>query len=364
VIEQIWTNLLTFASQFIIPDWGGLISLLPVFMLVLVILIFARLVWAYATIGPSRVRQPRRAPVAPPGVHMPGPTYAPIFGAIGTFFVFLGLVFGGLWIVLGLILFVLALLFWGREALRDFDVVAETPPPQIEPPPTSPPLGVHLPGPTFRPFVVALGLGFLFLGLVFPGWILLFGVVFTIIPLLGWLIDAGKEYRHTVEADTTGHLVNEPAPSWPRRLFWAMGILLVVGVVFTQGWFPPRSASGETPSGSPAPGGSPAAGGSPGASGGPAPGGITVIAKGVKFDTAKINAPAGAPFKITFENQDAGTPHDIDILDASGKKVVDNKDFPGVATKVYDIPELKAGTYKFECSIHPALMNGELVAGP
>ena len=28
------------------------------------------------------------------------------------------------------------------------------------------------------------------------------------------------------------------------------------------------------------------------------------------------------------------------------------------------MPPLKAGTYKFECSIHPALMNGELVAGP
>jgi plastocyanin len=363
VIEQIWSNLLTFASQFIIPDWGGLISLLPVFMAVLVVLIFARMIWMYATIGPSRVRQPRRAPVAPPGLHMPGPTYAPIFGAVGTFLVLLGLVFGGLWLPFGIIVLILSLLYWGHEALKDYDHIADTYPAEVPAVPQIAPPGVHMPGPTFRPFVVALGLGFLFLGLVFPGWILLFGVVFTVIPLLGWLIDAGKEYRHTVEADTTGHLVNEPAPSWPKRLFWAMGILLLVGVVFTQGWFPPKSANSETAGGSPAPGGSPGASGAPG-SGGPPPGGLTVVAKDVKFNVAKLDAPAGAPFKITFDNEDNGTNHDIDILDSTGKKVFDGKDFPGVATKDYDVPALDAGTYKFECSIHPALMNGELVAGP
>jgi plastocyanin len=363
VIEQIWSNLLNFASQFVIPDWGGLIALLPVFMLVVVILIFARMAWAYATIGPRRVRNPRRTPVAPPGLHMPGPTYAPIFGAIGMFFLLLGLVFGGFWIPFGIVALVLALLFWGHEALKEYDHIADTYPTEVPPVPQIAPPGVHMPGPTFRPFVVALGLGFLFLGLVFPGWILLFGVVFTIIPLLGWLLDAGKEYRHTVDADATGHLVNEPAPSWPRRLFWAMGILLLVGVVFTQGWFPPKSANSETAGGSPAPGGAPGPSGAPG-SGGPPPGGLTVIAKGVKFDVAKLNAPASAPFKITFENQDDGTNHDIDILDSTGKKIFDGKDFPGVKTEVYDVPALDAGTYKFECSIHPALMNGELVAGP
>ena len=89
-----------------------------------------------------------------------------------------------------------------------------------------------------------------------------------------------------------------------------------------------------------------------------------MVAKDVKFNVAKLDAPAGAPFKITFDNEDNGTNHDIDILDSTGKKVFDGKDFPGVATKDYDVPALDAGTYKFECSIHPALMNGELVAGP
>ena len=82
------------------------------------------------------------------------------------------------------------------------------------------------------------------------------------------------------------------------------------------------------------------------------------------FDVTSIKAPAEVPFKITLDNQDAGTPHDIDILDASGGKVFDGKDFPGVKTETYDVPALTAGDYTFLCSIHPALMVGDLTAGP
>ena len=73
-----------------------------------------------------------------------------------------------------------------------------------------------------------------------------------------------------------------------------------------------------------------------------------------------LSAPANQPFTIHFDNQDAGTPHDVDILDASGTKVEDNKDFPGVAAQDYQEQPLPAGTYKFECSIHPTIMFGTL----
>jgi plastocyanin len=358
MIEQAWSSLLDFASQFVIPDWGGLIALLPVFIAILVVLWLARTIYVYATIGPKRVRSARRKPVAPPGIHMPGPTFSPILAAIGTFLLFLGLVFGGFWIALGLVGLVLSLLVWGHELLADFDHVAEAHPTVVETSFAGPPPGVHVPGPTFRPFLVALGVGLLFLGLVFGGWLLLVGIVFTIATLLGWLNDARKEYRHVVEADQTGHIENLPAPAWPKRLFWAMGILVVVAVALNQGWIPPRTASGSgEPGGSPAP--SASTSGAPGA-----PGPITIVAQNVKYDVSKVNAPAGAPFTITLDNRDAGTPHDVDILDASGKKVFDGKDFPGPKVETYDVPALDAGTYKFECSIHPALMNGELVAGP
>jgi cytochrome c oxidase subunit II len=97
----------------------------------------------------------------------------------------------------------------------------------------------------------------------------------------------------------------------------------------------------------------------PAPSGGAAGPTIPLTAEGIKFDQSTLTGPA-AGFTIHFDNKDAGTPHDVDILDSSGKKVVDNKDFPGPAVKDYPIPALPPGSYKVECSIRPALMFGTL----
>ena len=356
MLEQIWNGILQFTSQLVIPDWASLIVLLPVFMGFLALLFFGRIAYAYATAGPRRRGGGRIQPRTPPGVHMPGPTYAPVFGAIGTFVLFLGLVFGGPLIIVGPVVLVLSLLYWGREGLADYDHVAGAERTVVPAVNSIPPPGVHMPGPSFLPLLAALGVAILFAGLVFGGWIIAVGVIFTIVALLGWLNDARKEYRQVVLADTTGHLQNEPAPGWPRRIFILMAVFLVLAVALNLGWFPPRTASGGVA------GASPAASGGSGAPSG-APGGLAIIAQNVKFNVDKLSAPADKPFHVAFDNKDPGTAHDFDVLDASGKKVFDGQDFPGPGQKTYDVPALAAGAYKFECSIHPQLMFGVLTVG-
>jgi plastocyanin len=359
LLQNLWNGILDLTKLLVIPDWGALIALLPVFMGVVVILFFIGRVLQYRRLGPRRRRPGRIAPVTPPGVHMPGPTYAPFFAAGGTFLLFLGLVFPGPWLVIGLVGIVLGLLYWGREGLAEYGHVAGDHPalPAVVHP--GPPPGVHMPGPSFRPFLASFGVFVLFLGLVFPGPILAVGLLFVIVALLGWLNDARKEYRHVVAADATGHLENEPAPGWPKTVLSVFAFLIVVAIALNAGVLPPRAAQGgsEGASGSAGPSGGPGGSGAPGGSG------LHLTAQNVKFDSATLAAPADKPFTIAFDNKDAGTSHDVDILDGTGAKVFDGKDFPGPGQRTYDVPALKAGSYKFECSIHPSLMNGTLTVG-
>src|SRR5437867_2901396 len=109
MLEQIWNAILGLTSQLVIPDWGVLVAL--------------------------------------------------------------GLVFGGLVMALGTVALVLTLLYWLAEGLRiyDHDVARTT---TVLPVTThdGPPPGVHMPGPSWRPIVGALGTALLLLGLVFGEW--------------------------------------------------------------------------------------------------------------------------------------------------------------------------------------------------
>lgn len=98
----------------------------------------------------------------------------------------------------------------------------------------------------------------------------------------------------------------------------------------------------------------------PGASATPPPpagAGPTLIVSALKvaYEQAELSVPAGAPFKIDFENKDASVPHNVEIKDASGASVFKGETFPGVGTRTYDVPALAAGAYTFVCTVHPTM---------
>jgi plastocyanin len=363
MLDEIWNGILELLTQFVIPDWGAVIALLPVVMLVLIVVILANLFLRIWRTPKPRRGKTRITPRTPAGIHMPGPSWSPALAALGVFLLMLGLVFGGPWLWLGAIATVLTLLYWLAEAIRTYDRdLGATAPPLPVPDHAGPPPGVHMPGPSFRPLLGSIGMGMLMLGLVFGGWLLAAGVIALIATLVGWLFDARREYVKVEEADLTGHLENPPAPRAPSGLLWTLGVLFVAAVVLQAGWLPPRDVSGgegAPASGEPPASGAPPASGGPGGSGGPGPSGdpgveaeVTLHARDIKFLEPSFTATAGKPFKLAFVNEESA-PHNVEIKDGGGASLFKGEIFPGPATRVYDVPNLAAGEYTFICSVHP-----------
>ena len=121
MLERIWTRLLQLTAEFVTPDWGKIIGLIPVAIAVLVVFV---LLWMFRRIrsAPKARRGKQRIdPRTPAGIHMPGPSFAPAFAAVGMFLLFLGLVFNGWILILGILALVLTLLYWLAEGLRIYD---------------------------------------------------------------------------------------------------------------------------------------------------------------------------------------------------------------------------------------------------
>ena len=124
-------------------------------------------------------------------------------------------------------------------------------------------------------------------------------------------------------------------------------------------------SAGSPGTGSSAPASAPAQAPSAAApSGAPAPAGATVhlSAQNIQFDTAQLSAPAGQPWALTFANNDAGVPHNVEIRDATGASVFKGQIVTGPTTVTYQVPALSAGSYTFLCDVHPT-MTGTLTVG-
>ena len=142
-MDQVWNAILDFTSKLVIPDWGALIALIPIAILALVVLFIAWLLYRLTHLGPRRRGKGRVRPAPPPdhtahattlpavvhappppGVHMPGPSFRPILAAIAVAVILYGLVLGGWLVGAGIVMLVVSLIGWFRDARAEY-VMAE-----------------------------------------------------------------------------------------------------------------------------------------------------------------------------------------------------------------------------------------------
>jgi cytochrome c oxidase subunit II len=108
---------------------------------------------------------------------------------------------------------------------------------------------------------------------------------------------------------------------------------------------PTPAPSGAAPSGAAPSGAAPS-----GAAAGPV---VQAEAQGIAFTTTALQAPANTAFTIHFKNADAAVPHNIEIKDPSGATVFKGDIITGPAETDYSVPALPAGSYTFNCTVHP-----------
>lgn len=97
-------------------------------------------------------------------------------------------------------------------------------------------------------------------------------------------------------------------------------------------------------------------GGAEGGEGGVAGTEVTIVAVNVAFQQTDVTVPAGQPFLIRFENQDAGVQHNVEIFDNpdfAGPPLFAGEIITGPAEVVYEVQALGAGEYPFNCVVHP-----------
>ena len=141
-----------------------------------------------------------------------------------------------------------------------------------------------------------------------------------------------------------------------------LSLVVVAGCATASAGWTYAPAPSVTPA--PAPSGSASASASAPAPSGSAPSGsgklvvVDISALNIKYEQTALTAPANTPFQVSFENKDAGVPHNVSLHlgDTNGAELFKGEIFNGVATRVYDVPVLAAGSYAFVCSVHPTMI--------
>ena len=397
--ETIIDLLFNFLEQLILPNWSDLIALLPWVLIAMIVawLIFTAWQWRRAADrNRPRVTPPLAAGAPPPGVHLPGPSRWPFVVPVGAALLLFAfalpqrdasgatvLPFNGLLLVAGMIVTAIGVTGWLMDAMREWrrTARAEAGTAHAEPssshalatqsalvpstrapggavmvvPETAPelPPWVHLPGPSPWPFFAPIALTVILFGVIFSSVLIVGGIVLGVIAAIGWYLDAGREYFSTEATGRAEPRTLDPETVWPRRLVPVFAAVIVISFLIVLapvglGWLNSLAPAEATPT----------------------PLAVPQVPEisannAVSFDTALLIVPAGRPFELVFNNNDAGVPHNVDITETEAREteLLNGEIITGVATITYQVAALEEGDYYFLCEVHPN-MNGTVRALP
>jgi plastocyanin len=139
------------------------------------------------------------------------------------------------------------------------------------------------------------------------------------------------------------------------------------GTVVVSGGGEPPGGGGAAPGGegggteaAPPPEEPPAGGGSAAAA--------SVAAENLQFSTSTLSLQGGAETPLSFDNRDAGLPHNVSIYAADpasepgAEQLFTFEPFPGPEERDFTIPALDPGAYVFVCDVHPTMKGDVRVA--
>jgi plastocyanin len=140
------------------------------------------------------------------------------------------------------------------------------------------------------------------------------------------------------------------------------------GTVVVSGGGEPPGGSGAAPGGegggaeaAPPPEEPPATSGEGSAS-------ASIAAENLQFSTPTLSLEGGADTMLSFDNRDAGVPHNVSIYAADpasepgAEQLFTFEPFPGPEEREFTIPALDPGTYVFVCDVHPTMKGAVRVA--
>ncbi|HEY5627918.1 MAG TPA: hypothetical protein VIR16_00270, partial [Candidatus Limnocylindrales bacterium] len=116
MLNDLWTQVLRWSSSFVTPDWGELIALIPMLLLLIVAVFLAVTAAKWAALGPSSAGSRQRLPLTPDGRALRSPVAGPVLLAAAVFLLAFGLLAGVAWLLAGAVTGVVAASVWAVQA--------------------------------------------------------------------------------------------------------------------------------------------------------------------------------------------------------------------------------------------------------